>query len=239
MYEGTLWVPLIIHWPLGSGSYPGRADQPGSLMDVAPTILQFAGVPQPPEFQGRSLLELLRADSPKTPRDVYSESLYAHNHFGCSSLRSLRVGRYKYIQAPKPELYDLATDPGETRSLYAQRRSTALAYREKLLSLQARFRNVHLLGGKALDPDTVARLSSLGYVAVSAPHSTSPDTGADPKDRLAAFEDYGRAIILASTGHVRESNNLLEHLLTQHTELLDLRMSLGVVRQNSGRLQNQ
>jgi arylsulfatase A-like enzyme/Tfp pilus assembly protein PilF len=236
IYQSTVWVPLIIHWPAGSGSFAARAGEPASLMDVAPTILQFAGIPLPREFQGRSLLEMLRPGPPETARDIYSESLYAHHHFGCASLQSLRTGRYKYIQAPKPELYDLAVDPGETRNFYEQKRSLALAFQERLLALRARYRSEHPLGGRALDPEAVARLSSLGYVAVSSPHSGAAGTGADPKDRIAEFEEYGRAIILASTGHIDESNATLERLLAQHPELLDLRMSLGL---NDQRLRRQ
>ncbi|MGO8817715.1 MAG: sulfatase-like hydrolase/transferase [Terriglobia bacterium] len=228
IYQSTVWVPLIIHWPRGSGEFPAKVSESASLMDVAPTLIQFVGASIPREFQGRSLLETLRPGSPKTTRDVYSESIYPHNHFGCASLRSLRTGNYKYIQAPKPELYDLAADPGETRNLDEQKHSLALAAREKLDSLRARFRSDHPLGGKALDPEAVARLSSLGYVAVSTPHSETPDAGADPKDRIAEFEEYGRAIVLASAGHIEESSADLERLLAQHPELLDLRMSLGL-----------
>jgi tetratricopeptide (TPR) repeat protein len=228
IYQSTLWVPLIVHWPAGSGNYPLRSDQPASLIDVAPTILQFAGIPHPPEFQGRSLLDLLRPGSPPAAREVYSESRYAHNHFGCSSLRSLRRGSYKYIQAPKPELYDLAADPGETRNLYDSERSAALALRERLLSLRARFRSERPLGGKTPDPDAIARLSSLGYVALSSSKSESEDTGADPKERIAGFEEYGRAIGLAATGRVDESTALLQHLLLQNPELADLHLSLGL-----------
>ena len=100
-------MPLIIHWPAGAGSFPQRVDQPASLLDVAPTILQFVGVPPPSQFQGQGLLELLKPGAGQAQREIYSESLYAHYHFACSSLLSLRAGRYKYIEAPKPELYDL------------------------------------------------------------------------------------------------------------------------------------
>ena len=143
-------------------------------------------------------------------------------------MRGLRTGRYKYIEGPKPELYDLATDPGETRNLYTQQGSLALASKQKLASLGTRLRNQHPLGGKALDPDTLARLRSLGYVAGSSEHSESPESGADPKDRIAEFEDFGRAIVLASTGHIDESSAILERLLTTHPELLEVRMSLGL-----------
>ena len=228
IYQSTVAVPLIIHWPEGSSRFAARVVDPGSLMDVAPTILQFAGIPLPREFQGRSLMEMLRPGAAGTTRDVYSESLYARNHFGCAALRSLRVGRYTYIQAPKPELYDLVADPGETQNLYEQKRALALAAQEKLLALRSRFRNDHPLGGKALDPEAIARLSSLGYVAVSTPHSDALDTGADPKDRIAEYEEYGRAIVLASSGHVDESSVILDRVLAEHPDLLDVRMSLGL-----------
>lgn len=228
IYQSSMWLPLIMHWPAGSGAQPAQVAEPASLMDVAPTILQFVGIPPPPEFQGRSLLELLHVASPNPEREIYSESLYAHNHFGCSSLRSLRVGRYKYIQAPKPELYDLAADPHETTNIYTQHQSLGLASGERLAGLRSRFRADHPGAAKALDPETVARLGSLGYVALSSQHSDSPESGADPKDRIADFESYGQAIGLAATGQVSESNALLSHLLELHPELFDLRMNLGL-----------
>jgi tetratricopeptide (TPR) repeat protein len=228
VYQSTLWVPLIVHWPTGGANFPARIDEPAALMDVAPTIVQFAGITPPPEFQGRSLLELLRADHPKIPRDVASESVYAQRHFGCSPLWSLRSGRYKFIQAPKPELYDLAADPGETRNLYGPQGSQAQASKQKLTALRARFRNPRPRGQRALDPDTVARLSSLGYLAGSSPEAEAPENGPDPKDRIGDFEEFGRAILLASTGHVEESSALLERLLNSHPDLSDVRMSLGL-----------
>ena len=237
IYQSTIWVPLIIHWPDGREKATPRVDTPASLMDVAPTVVQIAGIPPPREFQGRSLLELLHPGASDAARAVYSESLYAHEHFECAPLRSVRLGRYQYIQAPKPELYDLAADPGETRNLYRQNRSLALASEEKLNSLRARFGSDHPLGGKVLDPEAVARLSSLGYVAVSSPQAAAGETGADPKDRIAAFEEYGRAIILASTGHVDEANAILEKLLAGNPDLADVRMSLGLNDQRRRRPQ--
>jgi tetratricopeptide (TPR) repeat protein len=235
IYQSTVWVPLIVHWPAGSASFPAKIVEPVRLMDVAPTILEFAGVPEPPEFQGHSLMEFLRSGASKTARDVYSESLYPHKRFGCSSLQALRTGRYKYIDAPKPELYDLATDPGETQNLYPQRPSLALAEKEKLASLRARFRRHHPLERMTLDPGTIARLRSLGYVVGSSGDSQSAESGADPKDRIGDFKDYGRAVDLASSGRIDESNALLERLLTKHPELLEPRMSLASNDQQMGR----
>lgn len=234
IYQTTLRVPLIIHWPAKAGPFPQRVGQPASLLDVAPTILQFAGIPLPSQFQGQELLELLKPGTGQAPREIYSESLYAHYHFACSWLLSLRAGRYKYIEAPKPELYDLIVDPGEKHNLYGEKKSIALALRERLLTLHARYGRTPSTEGGPLDPETVARLASLGYVALSPPHAESPRIGPDPKDRVSSYEEYGHALALASSGHFEESNSLLEHLLTRYPDLTDPRMTLGLNYQRLG-----
>ncbi len=234
-YESTLWVPLIIHWPEGAAKFPARVDATAGLIDVAPTILQFLRIQQPPQFQGRSLLGLFSPKRTPAGHEVYSESLYAHDHFGASALWSLRRGRHKFIEAPRPEFYDLSDDPKETRNLYSQDRSLALASREQLLSLRTRYRPERVARGRVLDPEAVARLSSLGYVAVSSSHPAPLESGADPKDRIGPFEEYGRAILLASTGKTSESNSLLEQLLAKYPDLADVRMSLGLNFQRLGK----
>jgi tetratricopeptide (TPR) repeat protein len=235
VYQSTIRVPLIVHWPAGSASFPAKIDEPVRLMDVAPTILEFAGVPAPPVYQGRSLMELLRPGGSKTPRDVYSETVYPHLHFGCSALQALRSGRYKYIDAPKPELYDLTTDPGETRNIYSQRTAIALAEKEKLASLRARLRPQNAFPQRTLDPGTLARLRSLGYVAGSADDSKSADAGADPKDRIKDFREYGRALNLADEGRINEADPILERVLARHPDLVEVRMSLAWNEQQAGR----
>ena len=113
IYQSTLAVPLIFHWPAGSSPGPPRIDEPVSLLGVAPTILQSVNIPVPASFQGKGLSGLSSQKRPPGPQEIYSESLYSHNHFSTSALLSLRIGNYKYIQAPKPEFYDLSADPVE------------------------------------------------------------------------------------------------------------------------------
>ncbi len=235
VYESTIRVPLIVHWPAGSTSFLAKVDEPVRLLDVAPTILDFAGIPAPPEFQGRSLMELLRPDGSKTPRDIYSETLYPHMHFGCSALQALRSGRYKYIDAPRPELYDLTADPGEIRNIYAQRTAVALAQKEKLVALRARLRRQNPFPQRMLDPGTLARLRSLGYVAGSADDLQSAEAGADPKDRIKDFREYERALDLAAEGRIDESDPILERLLARHPDLVEVRMSLAWNEQQAER----
>jgi tetratricopeptide (TPR) repeat protein len=147
----------------------------------------------------------------------------------------LRSGRYKYIDAPKPELYDLTADPGEIRNIYSQRTAVALAQKEKLAALRARLRRQNPLPQRMLDPGTLARLRSLGYVAGSADASQSAEAGADPKDRIKDFREYGHALDLAGEGRIDESDLILNRLLTRYPDLVEVRINLAWNEQQAER----
>jgi choline-sulfatase len=225
IYQSTLRVPLIIHWPSEERRIKqGRIDEPASVLDIAPTVLDAIDLSQPSQMQGRSLVK------PRGAEEIYSESLYARNHFGCAVLRSERVGRYKYIDAPQPELYDLSRDPDELQNLYAEQKPKATALRERLGALRSRLPAAGSARVHAPTPETVNALRSLGYL--SGPTSSSRlESGVDPKERIGDFEQFGRANALASAGKVEESNELLEELRNRLPGVLDIRVSLGLNRQ--------
>jgi tetratricopeptide (TPR) repeat protein len=229
IYESALRVPLIFHWPAGAGQYPARIDEPASLIDVAPSILDFLAVPAPPQFRGRSLLRLLRPHPPDT-EPVYGESMYARDHLGCSPLRSIRAGRYKYIDAPKPELYDLTADPGETQNRYERDRSQALDLKARLLSLYSGERRP---ANAAVNPEVLSRLRSLGYLAGGPSRAAS---GVDPKDRFGEYQRYGRAIRLANTGHLPEAIHEFQKVLEEDGQNVLAHFYLAVCHYRSGRL---
>lgn len=214
-YQSTLHVPLIIHWPADGAPRPAKVQSPAGLIDVAPTILQSLNVPLPPSFQGHSLLDELRTDLTQADQPVYSESLYAHDNFGCKPLRSLRLGEYQYISAPRAELYDLRSDPRELKNLVRQQSARAKSLQEELEG----FLGTH--GVKAPEPpkqvsraDT-ANLRSLGYLALSDPRTASEDSGADPKDRLMEYRGYLRGLRLAQTGRLAEAEAAFEAILDE------------------------
>jgi len=235
IYQSTLHVPLIIHWPLGTKRLPDRIVVPARLLDVAPTVVQFAGLTRPEQFQGQSLMGVLNQREPPAPIEIYSESLYAYRHFGCSGLQCLQLGRYKYIDAPRPELYDLVKDPGEADNRYDSEKSMALSLRERLLAVRSRFRSERPETSQALSPETVAALSSLGYVSVSSPSSAVSSSRPDPKDRLREFESQNHAISLAFLGRLEESNTLLQQLHLKLPDVPDISFSLGINQQRLGR----
>ena len=164
VYQSTLHVPLIIHWPQEAGPHRAGVEAPAGLIDVAPTIVQALGLPIPPSFQGTSLFPLLAAGAPDASRKVYSESLYAQHIYRCAPLRSLRVGNYKYIATTKPELYDLSRDPGELHNLVTGEQAKAASLRQELNALWSRFRPPEPPVRQSIDPEVQANLRAVGYL---------------------------------------------------------------------------
>ncbi len=203
VYDSTLHVPLIVR-PAGSGGRRGkRIGRQVSLVDLMPTILDRLGIKIPATVQGRSLWPLL-SDHPVPEAPLYSECFVPQLHFGWSPLESLRLGKYKYIEAPRPELYDLIEDPGEARNLHDQRPTVAKEYRNELFA----FMNQYGAGKPAREPkptdtDTARKLLSLGYLNTgSAKPKSNGAALVDPKDRIAVFEGYHAILNELSAGRL-------------------------------------
>jgi arylsulfatase A-like enzyme len=218
IYESTLHVPLMIHWPGSAAPLPARVDTPVALLDVAPTVLDFLHIPAPPSFTGRSLLD-------RTPRPVVAESTHAHDGFGWSPLRSIRVDGYKYIDAPKPELYNLAADPGEQTNLAAREPDRARSMHTALAQILEGHQPKRPAPPSTLSAHDRAVLNSLGYVAPG-PKTTNPSL-ADPKDRLGEFQQYEDAQIALYRGRSEEAAAILRKILVQDANNTLARRDLG------------
>jgi arylsulfatase A-like enzyme len=131
VYESVLHVPLIARIP---GFEPRRVEDLASLVDVVPTVLDLLAI-APIAADGLSLVPVLRGRAHLPERALYSESLYARR-FGWSPLRVLRDARYKLIDAPRPELYDLHRDPFEEHDLSAERAALVTAMRRELRRIE-------------------------------------------------------------------------------------------------------
>jgi Flp pilus assembly protein TadD len=142
----------------------------------------------------------------------------------------VRFGRYKYIEAPKPELYDLNADPRETQNLYDRDRKIALDLRTRLLSLPSRDRRPRQSPASA---EVVSRLRSLGYLGGEA---SSGPSGADPKDRLDEYRRYGRAVRLANSGQFVEAIAEFEKVLQENGRNVPAHFYLAVCEFRLGRL---
>lgn len=187
VYQTTLAIPVIVRGP---GVVPGKRIAANfGLVDVLPTALDLLEVPRPGNLQtsGLSFAAAFRggpeptADSPQ-----YAESLVPLLHFGWSDLRVLRRGSWKYVLAPRPELYDLASDPRELRNLVAEQKERADAFRATLAKMLEYERRIGTkTANRAVPVDVLERLGALGYVSGD-PASTKA-AGADPKDKIMEF----------------------------------------------------
>ena len=133
------------------------------IVDVMPTVLDMLHIEAPASVQGTSLVPLGRGQELKLL--ALAESWYPRYHYGWSELRAVRDGRYKLIQAPRRELYDLAQDPGELHDLSAEQPERADALEQALEDLLARVTSEDAAPGpSAVDMETEERLRALGYI---------------------------------------------------------------------------
>ncbi|HSD29217.1 MAG TPA: sulfatase-like hydrolase/transferase, partial [Vicinamibacteria bacterium] len=188
VYESTLAVPLLMRGP----GIPGgtRVTTTVRSVDLLPTVLELLGTPAPPgrAGSGRSVAAAFRGGPAPGDEATYAESLTPLLHFGWSDLRALRDGRFKYVLAPRPELYDLREDPKETRNLVSESPAKAEALRAELARrLEAERSSARApASAGAVPPELLEQLGALGYVGAGS-GATTKTPGADPKDKL---EDY-------------------------------------------------
>jgi arylsulfatase A-like enzyme/Tfp pilus assembly protein PilF len=202
IYNATMHVPLIVHLP---GNSAGRTlSDPVSLVDLMPTILGSVGLDAPPQVQGTNLLPQLERSSEPRDRDLYGETFLPRLHFDWSELRGTENTKYHFIDAPKPELYDLTKDPGETHNLFSEKKAVAEEMRAKLAVLIREYSAEKELAEKTgLDPALMERLKSLGYAGFSGGTNLTITNRnlPDPKDRIEEYELISGAI--ADSQHSR------------------------------------
>jgi choline-sulfatase len=250
LYDETIHVPLLFKLPRGR-SAGTRIDSRAQLVDVLPTILQTVGFPIPPEVQGEPLLTGLKpamvkaasskatsskqagtetASTSAAPQDrpAYAESDYPHRTFGWSSLRSLRTGKYLFVEAPHQELYDEAADPKEQKNLSATSVAVANTLASQLDALRQKTSTSKEPPKIVSDPELQERLNALGYVASSSsPMLGIKDTGADPKDKVEVVNLLHRAEMFKEELRFAEAVPLLEQVIALEPNLPIAYLQLG------------
>jgi len=230
IYNATLRVPLLVKWPAPSSGAHVVSD-PVSTIDIAPTVAQAAALPTAEDriFQGQPLSRWMAARTPP-PEPVYAESYYARNSFGWHELRGLVTSKLKYVDAPEPELYDLARDPGEASNVIATHQAEAAAMQAQLEGVERKFEGVAASAPEArLDPETVEKLKSLGYVAYEAGSSTDKEATrrADPKQKIATFNQILHEGDLRRLGKNAEAAQLLAELRAREPTLYVIPFEAG------------
>jgi tetratricopeptide (TPR) repeat protein len=157
-------------------------------------------------------------------REVYSETMYAHDAFGWSPLRSLREGAYQYFDAPRAELYDLEADPGEQRNVIEAHAMQARALRDAMRRLMGN--TAPAKAAHDASPATESALQSLGYGA-TAQHQAVSSSGPDPKSRLPEYHRHERGLGELYEQREQQSVEIFRQLLAGDPQNTIARYYLG------------
>jgi arylsulfatase A-like enzyme/tetratricopeptide (TPR) repeat protein len=237
VYDYALHVPLIISTPIDD-LRGVRVDEQVSLVDVFPTVLALAGIDVPGRVHGRSLVPLMYGVPPEHPLYAYGESMTPSVQYGWSPLHCLRSPRYKFVQAPRPELYDLVADSGESHNIVREQQDVARLMSDELKRvMDDTSRDAPAPEAANLDRETLQRLASLGYVGGSPASKSAATSGilADPKDRLAAFVEVQRAGELMGRDEYGPAVEALEAALKEDPSMPQARVMLGSCYSEMGR----
>jgi len=212
LYDSTTHVPLIVKLP--NEQEAGKVvEEQARTTDILPTILELLGIPAPESLDGTSLKSaLLGTEAPS--RTVLGETDYPLR-FGWAPLRSVRKDAFKFIEAPRPELYDLRSDPGEIRNAYVPWDSTVQKLRKELAKVSAK------AAGKpsaaAVAPSTTDELRALGYLSTADARSSTdvpePSLLPDPKDKVEEQNLLHVAMMASEDGQTAKARTALEKLL--------------------------
>ena len=183
LYDAVLAVPLVFRGP---GVPPARVVE-GVVrsVDMAPTLSSLLDLPPLGESDGIDLSPLWADASPPSDRFAYAETLATRLEHGWSPLFAIRTRDHHYVRAPRPELYDLASDPEQLSNQIGSQpeTQTAVALDAAITGILA---NQLHTADESVDDETREQLRSLGYLI---PEQELPETGIDPKDGLLALRD--------------------------------------------------
>jgi choline-sulfatase len=231
VYQATMHVPLLIRAPYDAMAGRRVTDTVRSI-DVLPTALELLGIKPSDRLEGTSVVPLMTGAKKELGLAAYSEAVYPRLHFGWSDLRALTAGRYKYVAAPRPELYDLQQDPKETTNIYSERQALGDRLNQELVALERRMSASSPPAapkGAEVDPEARERLAALGYVGTFVATTSTDRAGlADPKDKIQLFNLMTQA--RETSRHDKESDEglrALQRVVDEDPKVIDAWFMMG------------
>jgi choline-sulfatase len=214
LYDSTTHVPLIVKLP--NEREAGRTvDAQVRTTDIMPTILGLLGIGAPANLDGDSLEPFL-AGVEAAHRTVFGQTDYPLR-FGWAPLRSVRTEGFKFIEAPKPELYDLNNDPGESHNHYEPWDGTVQKLRKTLAELSAKSPALGKNSPASVSASTIDELHALGYLGLadagSATDIPEPSLLPDPKDMIEEQNLLHTAMMASEDGEQVKARMALEKVL--------------------------
>ena len=231
LYDSTLRIAFMISGP---GIPAGlRVKQQARTVDLLPTVLELMGARPPAGIQGVSLAPYLAGKKAATDFS-YAETLYPKINMGWAELRALRTNRWKYILAPKPELYDLSQDPAETNNVIQRHAAEVEKFQAQLRAIVGK--ETETVKTSPVDQRTLDQLKALGYTSgFSQPTFELKGKGIDPKDRLGILKTLQEADGPQSHLPYPRRIELLQQAVKQDATNPLLYYSLGADCEKAGR----
>ena len=185
LYDSTTHVPLIVKTPAGSGVKVKVVEAQVRTTDILPTVLDLTQVSASAKLDGESLKPYFAGTNMEaTERVVLGETDYPLR-FGWAPLRSVRLEGLKFIEAPRPELYDLPQDAGELNNQYEPGKPQVQKFRGMLAEVRAKAPSPE--PSRGVTGQSSDELKALGYLgrtdAVTA-QMPEPSSLPDPKDKI-------------------------------------------------------
>jgi choline-sulfatase len=211
LYDSTLHVPLILKLPGGANA--GKViDAQIQTIDILPTVLELTGNPKH-QLDGESLRNYFKG-SEEPGRPALGETDYP-SRFGWAPLRSVREDGFEFIEAPRPELYDLHADPGELENKYEPWNLRVQNLRSTLAKAPTELQRTP--AASAVGASTIAELKALGYLgpadAGSSTNVPEPSLLPDPKDKIEEQNLIHRAMLAQDDGRLSIARVALEEVL--------------------------
>ena len=231
-YNSTLWIPLIIYIP---GMKPQIVDQNVSHIDLFPTICDALKITKPPFLQGSSLIPSNKKKKKVRPA-IYFESLQPYYNLGWAPIRGIIQDKYKFIDSPIPELYDLENDFDEMKDISL---INDLNIYQKQLSeiLQTQEIREQSTANQTIDRDALEKLKSLGYIG-DYRGEKKKDFG--PDDDVKVLLPYNNkseeALRIWKEGNTKESIKLLKEVITENNRISISYIHLALIHKSEGRL---
>jgi len=209
VYDATAHIPFMIRAP--GGGRGARVTDIASTLDIFPTALDAMGIPIPDNVQGVSLLPAVLGRGRVPARALYLESIYPSATYGWAEVRGARLPGLKFIDTPKPELYDLTEDPRELKNIYDLDPARRDRAKEDYEDLSARLHETARENADtaALDDEFRSRLLSLGYIAGSESKMRTGEAR-DPKDVILLTETFGYGGDLLKDKKYEEAEEILK-----------------------------
>jgi choline-sulfatase len=227
LYDATIRVPFIL---AGPGVAAGRVSTTVARgIDVSPTLLDYVGI-EPKGMEGRSLRP---AADGKALDDLpsYAESLHSQLQYGWAPLHALRTSRFKLIEAPRAELYDLKSDGPEVHDRALEEPARVASMRAELQKIMATTTPV---ATRAIDAETAARLDALGYLGGGGGKNAPAPTGRDPKDGIDLVTRLGRNGMSVARTEPLKAIRELTALLAEDPGMLVVRRTRAVAYESAG-----